>query len=152
MTPIRAERKNRGWTVVTMAKKLRNAADSPSDVIGLDSLVHSIYRWERGRHGVSERYRVLFCRVFGRTEFELFGIEPPSIITQPSGNIAPPTAGVPASTVTSEDASGNRYVVLVLPRGPQRIVIDVTSTDADDEPGAASQPARWLTVVKEAAR
>jgi hypothetical protein len=118
-----------------MARKLRDAADDPRDVTSIESLVHNIHRWEGGGSGVSERYRLLYCRVFARTEFELFGIEPPSIITELSGKSTPPAADIPAGTVTSEDPSGNRYVVLVLPPGPQRIVIDVTSTDAGGEPG-----------------
>jgi hypothetical protein len=50
--------------------------------------------------------------------------------------------------VTSEDASGNCYVVLVLPPGPQRIAIDITGADADEQ-SAVSQPVRRLTVVGE---
>ena len=100
---------------------------------------------------MSERYRLLYCRVFARTEFELFGIEPPSIITESFGKSTPSAAGIPAGAVTSEDASGNRYVVLVLPRGPQRIIINVTTTDAGDELGAVSQPARLLAVVNDPA-
>ena len=149
MNPIHAERKLRGWSRPAMARKLRDAADDPRDVTSIESLVHNIHRWEGGGSGVSERYRLLYCRVFARTEFELFGIEPPSIITELPGKSTPPAAGIPAGTVTSEDPSGNRYVVLVLPPGPQRIVIDVTSTDAGGEPGAVSQPARLLTVVQD---
>jgi transcriptional regulator with XRE-family HTH domain len=84
--PIRAERKGRGWTVVTMAKKLRDAADDPQrDVPNLECIRHNIYRWESGGCDVSERYRYLYCRAFGRTEWELFGIEPPSIAGDDDG-------------------------------------------------------------------
>ncbi len=78
--PIRAERKGRGWTLVTMARKLRDAADDPRDIPSIEAVVHNIQRWEKGRGGVSERYRHLYCRVFGLSEWELFGIDPPDII------------------------------------------------------------------------
>jgi hypothetical protein len=62
--PIRAERKGQGRTVVTMAKKLRDAAGDPQrDVPNLECIRHNIYRWESGGCGVSERYRYLDCRV-----------------------------------------------------------------------------------------
>jgi hypothetical protein len=70
-----------------MAKKLRDAADDPQkDVPDLESLRHNIFRWESGGSGVSERYRHLYCRVFGRTEWELFGIEPPDITSDEGGD------------------------------------------------------------------
>lgn len=84
--PIRAERKGRGWTVAAMARKLRDAADDPQrDVPDLGSIRHNIFRWEGGGYGVSERYRHLYCRVFGLTEWELFGIEPPGIAGDDDG-------------------------------------------------------------------
>ena len=69
---LRAEREKRGWTRLVMAKKLREAADRPADVPCLDHLMSNIYRWERGRGGVSERYQVMYCRAFGRSRRELF--------------------------------------------------------------------------------
>jgi transcriptional regulator with XRE-family HTH domain len=83
--PIRAERKGRGWTVVAMARKLREAADDPKDIPDLEALRHNIHRWEGGGSGVSERYRYLYCRIFDRTEWELFGIEPPEIASDDDG-------------------------------------------------------------------
>jgi transcriptional regulator with XRE-family HTH domain len=84
--PIRAERKGRGWSVATMAKKLREAADDPQrDVPDLEGIRHNIFRWESGGSGVSERYRLLYCRAFGRTEWELFAIEPPGIPSDDDG-------------------------------------------------------------------
>jgi transcriptional regulator with XRE-family HTH domain len=84
--PIRAERKGRGWTVAAMAGKLRDAAEDPQrDVPELDSLRHYIFRWESGGCGVSERYRYLYCRAFGRSEWELFGIEPPEVASDDDG-------------------------------------------------------------------
>jgi hypothetical protein len=147
MTPIRAERKARGWTVPTMARKLRDAAGDPKDVTSLESLIHNIYRWERGGFGVSERYRNLYCRAFQRTEFELFGIEPPEIIAEAC--TAASANETPASGITAEDNNGNQYVVLVLPKGSQRVVIDITSTEDGHELGVTSQPIPRLALVRE---
>jgi hypothetical protein len=149
MVLIRAERKARGWTVAGMARKLRDAADNPKDVPGIEALMHNIYRWERGGFGVSERYRNLYCRVFQRTEFELFGIEPPEIVTEVL--TAASASENPASGVTTEDSSGNQYLVLVLPRGSQRVVIEITSTEERNELEATSQPISRLALVKEPA-
>jgi len=149
MTPIRAERKARGWTVSTMARKLRDAADDPKDVTSLESLIHNIYRWERGGCGISERYRNLYCRAFQRTEFELFGIEPPEIIAEASSVIVESANERSASGVTTDDNNGNQYVVLVLPKGSQRVVVDITSTEEGQELGVASQPIPHLALVRE---
>lgn len=50
--------------------------------------------------------------------------------------------------VTSEDASGNCYLVLVLPHGPQRITIDITDANTG-KPGEVPQPARRLKLAGE---
>jgi hypothetical protein len=131
-----------------MAKKIRDAAEDPRDIPELESIRHSIHRWETGKFGVSERYRLLYCRVFGRTEFELFGTEPPEIITEARSNITSQTGEIHASTVTADDGSGNQYVVLVLPKGSQRLVIDITSTDAEQALDAKSLPMPRLALVK----
>jgi transcriptional regulator with XRE-family HTH domain len=137
VVPIRAERKKRYWTVDTMARKLRAAMDDPKDAPDLVSLRHNIHRWERGGVGISERYRYLYCRIFGRSEYDLFGIE--TTDTE--------TAVIPDGTITPQEASGNRYVVLLLPPGHHRITIDVASTDEENEPETG--PARRFTVIKD---
>jgi hypothetical protein len=48
MKRIRAERERIEWSRPAMARKLREAAHSPRDVPGLDSLLHNIYRWVPG--------------------------------------------------------------------------------------------------------
>jgi hypothetical protein len=134
-----------------MARKLRDAANDPKDVTGLESLIHNIYRWERGGVGVSERYRNLYCRAFQRTEFELFGIEPPEIIAEAHSVITESANEIPTSGITADDDNGNQYVVLVLPKGSQRVVIDITSTEEGQELGVTSQPIPNLALVKEPA-
>jgi hypothetical protein len=144
--PIRAERKIRGWTVYTMAKKLRAAADRPSDVPDLETICRNIRRWEKGGSDVSERYRYMYCRAFDRTEPELFGSGPPGIIPGPAGSTMPPAAGM----VTSEDHGGNRYLVVTLPPGAQRIIIDITGTGGGEVTGTEPRPVPQLTIVRDA--
>jgi transcriptional regulator with XRE-family HTH domain len=136
---IRAERKKRCWTVPTMAKKLRAAMDDPKNAPDHETIRRNIRRWERSGSSISERYRLLYCQVFGRSESYLFGTEPP----------ATETDGTPADTTIPEEASGNRYVVLVLPPGHHRITIDVTGTDEENEPETEPEPARRLTIIKD---
>ncbi|MFF3669850.1 tetratricopeptide repeat protein [Microtetraspora malaysiensis] len=71
---IRTERKAQLWDVHTMARRLRAAAgDDGSDLPDNESLVRSIRRWESGRIStLSERYRLLFCRVLRLDEAALF--------------------------------------------------------------------------------
>jgi hypothetical protein len=128
--PIRAERKARGWTVPVMARKLRDAADDPRDVPGLESIIHNIFRWETGKFGISERYRNLYCRALDRTEYELFGIE--------SGE-----SEIPVSD------SGNQYVLLVLPKGSQMAVIDLTGANAGQGMETIPPQIPQLAIVKE---
>ena len=60
---LRRQRLNRGWTVRDMCRKLREAA-SGDYLPSSECLATMIRRWEKGG-GVSERYQILFCRVFG---------------------------------------------------------------------------------------
>ena len=58
---LRAWRRSRGWDVAKTAQQLRQAAgDAPMPVH--DALVRMIYRWERGKHALSERYELLYLK------------------------------------------------------------------------------------------
>lgn len=59
------QRQVRGWSVAQMVRKLRDAAASAGDRLpGRDSLIVMIHRWENNRSGISERYRLRYCRAF----------------------------------------------------------------------------------------
>jgi hypothetical protein len=75
---LREQRESRGWTRPEMARQLIKAGHAKGDhsMPGLDSMCHNIYRWERGADGVSDRYRLLYCQVFGIPPSN-FGPEPP---------------------------------------------------------------------------
>lgn len=117
MVPVLAQRKERGWTRLGMARRLRDAADDPKDLPRLETIVHNIHRWESGpEYGVSERYRVLYCRAFEMSEFDLFG-----------------TAGAPNKSAGTNATAGCEYVVLAVPKGTHLTVIDLTAIGTGQE-------------------
>jgi hypothetical protein len=63
---LREQRQARGWDVPEMARKLRDAATAVGDQIPEPKCVTvMICRWESNRSGISERYRLLYCRALG---------------------------------------------------------------------------------------
>ena len=66
-TWLRQQREARGWTRREMARQLIEAGHDAGDttVPGMDSMCHNIHRWERGRGGLTERYKIHYCRAFG---------------------------------------------------------------------------------------
>ena len=62
---LRAEREARGWTIRKLAEKFSDASRARCAVPDVESMVPQIRRWERGGAGVGERYRTLYCVVFG---------------------------------------------------------------------------------------
>lgn len=136
MTRIQTERTERGWTRRKMAQKLRDAAD-PRDVPSLDSLMHNVYRWECGDR-VSERYRILYCRVFNRSERELFGCGEPAYASD--------KFPVSASPVTDEDYDG--FILVRLPCGTQGISVDVYISDEKPAADRNAERTARLAAVK----
>ncbi len=74
---LRAERRQRLWTQRDMARRLAEAADTRTRdrLPERESLIRMIKDWEAGRHQPKDPYRVLYCRVFGIDEAELFANE-----------------------------------------------------------------------------
>ncbi|MEU6710290.1 tetratricopeptide repeat protein [Nonomuraea sp. NPDC046802] len=70
---IRDERQARDWDVHSTARRLRAAAGDES-LPDHDSLVRAIRRWESGKVAtMTERYRLLYGRIFSRDVRMLFG-------------------------------------------------------------------------------
>jgi tetratricopeptide (TPR) repeat protein len=63
---LRQQREDRGWTKTETARRLAQAAREADDtaIPELIGMLHNIHRWER-EGGVSERYRLYYCRAFG---------------------------------------------------------------------------------------
>ena len=73
---LRQQRQARGWPIPEMARHLREAAKAVGDTLPANpGLFTMIRRWENGA-GVSERYRLHYCRAVGITP-EQFGCEQP---------------------------------------------------------------------------
>ncbi len=70
---LRAERKLRLWDVPEMARQLAGAAGTSRRTLPAhDVLVGYVRRWESGRSGISDRFRMLYAAAFGMTEEDLF--------------------------------------------------------------------------------
>ncbi|MER5644872.1 hypothetical protein [Streptosporangium sp. NPDC002524] len=77
---LRAARRGELWTQRDMARQLAEAADphTRARLPERDSLIRMIKDWEAGKHQPKDPYRLLYCRVFGTEEAELFSEEPES--------------------------------------------------------------------------
>ncbi|MBV9444994.1 MAG: hypothetical protein JO345_03750 [Streptosporangiaceae bacterium] len=75
---LRRQREGRGWARREMAVRLTQAAQAVSDstVPSIENLCTYIRRWEFGRHGPTERYKIYYCTVFG-ISVEEWGTAPP---------------------------------------------------------------------------
>ena len=75
---LRRQREARGWARREMAVRLTQAAQAVSDttVPSIENLCTYIRRWEFGRHGPTERYKIYYCTAFG-ISVEEWGTAPP---------------------------------------------------------------------------
>src|SRR6185437_15427330 len=56
---LRQQRQAQGWSISQMRRKLREAAKAKGDTLpDNECLAVMIHRWENGRSGISERYRL----------------------------------------------------------------------------------------------
>jgi len=64
---LRQQRQAHGWPVPEMARQLRAAAKDNGDttVPASDAMCRNIRRWESGHGGVSERYKLHYCKALG---------------------------------------------------------------------------------------
>ena len=73
---LQRQRQARGWNVAEMRRRLRDAARQAGDSLPAnDCLSVMIHRWEDDRSGISERYRLHYCRAF-QIPLEDFGRSP----------------------------------------------------------------------------
>lgn len=62
---LQGQRRARGWSVSEMRRRLREAAKQAGDNLPHnDCLTVMIHRWEDDRSGISERYRLHYCKAF----------------------------------------------------------------------------------------
>jgi hypothetical protein len=73
---LRKQRQARGWNVPEMCRQLRQAARPAGDKLPSNQCLNTmVRRWENDVGGVSERYRLHYCRAFNLAPDE-FGIAP----------------------------------------------------------------------------
>jgi transcriptional regulator with XRE-family HTH domain len=78
---LRQLRESAGWTQQELADKLVYLAWTHGDKnAGVNA--DMVAKWERGVKGISARYRLLLCELFGVTAAEL-GVAPPAPATRP---------------------------------------------------------------------
>src|SRR5271154_53239 len=74
---LRAWRRSRGWDAPDMGQRLRNAARQYGVPVAAHSgLVRMIFAWERGDHGMTERYELLYAAALGIRPEQLAGGPP----------------------------------------------------------------------------
>lgn len=76
---LRAERRDREWSQRDLARELAEAAseETRSRLPERESIVRNIKNWEAGEHQPKDPYRLLYCRVFGLEEANLFDLAEP---------------------------------------------------------------------------
>jgi transcriptional regulator with XRE-family HTH domain len=121
---LRREREDRGWTKRETARRLVRAGKDTA-VPGVDGMCRYIYRWERGENGLTERYKLYHCEVFGITAAE-FGLQDPG-----AGHLA--TVNAHGLSVSLRYISG-------------RLVIDISGMETG-APESGAEPERTLALV-----
>lgn len=79
---LRAERRNRLWSQREMARQLVEAADETTRarLPARESIIRRIRAYEAGDHQPGDPYRLLYCRVFGIEETDLFDTPPAAVV------------------------------------------------------------------------
>ena len=108
---LRQQREARGWARREMARQLIQAGRSAGDTSmpGMDSMGHNIHRWERGQGGLTERYKLHYCKALGIPP-DQFGADPAD---QPPAN---PSTGCHARPTCQLLPSAHVPAALVDPR------------------------------------
>jgi len=113
---LREQRQARGWGATETARRLRAAARSAGDKLPDNHcLIVMIYRWEDDRSGISERYRLHYCRALGIPPAE-FGAREPE---------PPPAAILPDDTALMLAEAALMLTAALQARG---IIPDLTDT------------------------
>lgn len=90
---VRIERRARGWDKPEMARRL--AAAMTGSRPSRTTLISYIKRWEAGKTGISERYRLVYATAFGLEEADLFPASPNVAHKEFTGD--PPRQPAPAT-------------------------------------------------------
>ena len=111
---LRREREDRAWTKQETARRLVQAGKDAGDtaVPGVDGMCRYIYRWERGENGLTERYRLYYCKAFGI----------------PAARFGPSTDDLPPAAQASTDG-----LAVALRRVSGLLVIEISGLDLSEQ-------------------
>jgi hypothetical protein len=143
---LQAQRLARGWAVNEMGRQLHRAAKAAGDntLPSVAILASYVRRWERGKIGLTERYRLLYCAALAISPDE-FGpgyARPPGQQDSPSSmNDGDLRAGVPVAGLGDAGC-----VVVVIPRCQQLVI---TISGAGASAAAESGTPRHPVIVKD---
>ena len=114
---LRQQREARGWAKREMARQLIQAGRSSGDTSmpGMDNMCHNIYRWERGQGGLTERYKLHYCKALGIPP-DQFGADPasPPPATLAQAVPAAPPASPPFARVPPDLADPRLWIPLAV--------------------------------------
>jgi hypothetical protein len=130
-TWLRRQREARGLARREMALRLIQAGQAAGDtsIPGINSMYQNIRRWETRGTGLTERYKLYYCEVFGITAAE-FGVQDPD-----AGHLA---------TVNAHGLSVSLHYIA------GRLIIDISGMETgkpDPAPGREPGPERTLALV-----
>ena len=97
---LRRQREARAWSQREMARQLIQAGRACGDTSmpGLDSMYRNVHRWERGETGLSERYKLYYCKALDIPATQ-FGTQAaaPAIPAHPASpaNVSPAVPDLP---------------------------------------------------------
>lgn len=140
------QRLARGWSVSDMARRLRDAASENRDNLpDRQNVQVMIRRWEKDGAGISERYRLHYCRAFG-LKFEDFGkrvgtdTADPVPLPEPSDEGAKPVSiraisippiSIPPISVPAAPGGNMPYIVIVIVTGDNPQIVNSIAPKGD---------------------
>lgn len=123
---LRGERLARKWSIAEMGRQLHKTAKAASDNTVASTAILTTYvrRWEHDKFVPTGRYRLHYCTTLGIPPTR-FGPEHSALRTKDAA---------PLAEMPPEDIWEPECVVVVIPAGCRRIVIDMTSAGTRDAP------------------
>jgi len=153
---LREQRVARGWSAAEMGRQLRNAAKANGDntAPGAAILTSYVRRWETGKIGLTERYRLHYCTALGipPAQFGPPGFQPRHQQTAgPAANAAPGDIGavmLPALADVSPGAAQTGWPGE--PGGYRDAGKGYTTTERTEQAEfAADSPDLWMAMIAE---
>lgn len=103
---LREQRLARGWSVAEMGRQLQQAAKATSDhtVPRAAILASYVRRWEAGKIGLTERYRLHYSTAFGIPPIHFGPHQPQAQLPEPTGRAVTDSGDMPAASLLTNRA------------------------------------------------